>query len=143
MRPRFLLKQTVTGITMAFLLGWMIASPLLAHDPKLHNAKTSPAQDVTLIGEVIDPGCFLIHAARGAEHKSCAEMCAKNGTTLTILDEKTNVLYIPISPEHAVNPNDKLLPFAGERVKVTGKAILKYGYHGIVIQSVGRVEDKK
>lgn len=143
MKNRIFLKRTLTGLTMALLLGWMMASPLLAHDPKLHSEKTNAPKDITLIGEVIDPGCFLIHGAQGAEHKSCAEMCAKNGTTLTVLDEKSQILYIPISADHEKNPNEKLLPFAGERVKVTGKAIDQYGYHGIAIQSVSRLEEKK
>lgn len=142
MKPVFSLKKSMRfGFVVLTAVLWASAQ-ILAHDPKTHAAKTNAPQDITITGEVMDPGCFLVHGAQGMEHKSCAEMCAKAGTTLTVLDEKTKTMYIPISAEHG-NPNEKLLPFAGERVTVKGKAAVQYGYHGIAIQSVKRAEKKK
>ncbi|MBZ5553622.1 MAG: hypothetical protein LAO21_12940 [Acidobacteriia bacterium] len=143
MRLDSISKKPALLILTAMVLSLFMNTPAAAHDPKLHAETKKTAGEMTITGEVIEPGCFLIHGARGAEHKACAEMCAKGGTTLTVLDEKTNILYIPISPEHGKNPNEKLLPFAGERVTVKGVAMNKYGYHAIAIKSVTRAEDEK
>jgi hypothetical protein len=126
-------SRRATTLLMTVLFLSTLTSPRIwAHESQGH----SDSKAITITGEVIDPNCFLIHGARGIDHKACAEMCAKAGTTLAILDEKTNTLYIPIAVEHAKNPNEKALPFAGERVTVTGQAVVKYGYHAIAIKSV-------
>lgn len=135
------LKKSSILLLVSVVFGLHLTSNTFAHDPKLHSENVSQA--VTITGEVIDPGCFFIHGARGIEHKSCAQSCAKAGTTLAVLDERTDTLYIPISPEHEKNPNGKLLEFAGERVTVTGQSVVKHGYHAIVIKSVNRVGGKK
>ncbi|MBZ5538657.1 MAG: hypothetical protein LAO31_22140 [Acidobacteriia bacterium] len=143
MRLDLISKKSATLILATLILGLFTNSRAAAHDPKLHTEASKTKAEITVTGEVIEPGCFLIHGARGADHKACAEMCAKGGTTLTVLDEKSNLLYIPISPEHGKDPNEKLLPFAGERVTVKGVGINKYGYHAIAIKSVTRAEEKK
>jgi hypothetical protein len=143
MKPDSFLKKAALLILATAVLSLIANTRAAAHDPKLHAEAKKATQEITITGEVIEPGCFLIHGARGADHKSCAEMCAKGGSTLTVLDEKTNTLYIPISPEHGKDPNEKLLPYAGERVTLKGLAINKYGYHAIAIKSVTRAEDKK
>jgi hypothetical protein len=143
MRPVFLLKKAAPLTLTIAVLSLFVNVVAAAHDPKPHTEAKKATQEMSITGEVIEPGCFLIHGARGAEHKSCAEMCAKGGSTLTVLDEKTNTLYIPISPEHGKDPDEKLLPYAGERVTIKGLAITKYGYHAIAIKSVIRAEEKK
>jgi hypothetical protein len=142
MRSDYILKKPAALILAALILSLYTNIQTAAHDPKLHT-EAKKAVEITITGEVIEPGCFLIHGARGTDHKACADMCARGGTTLTVLDEKTNMLYIPISPEHGKNPNEKLLPFAGERVTVKGVAINKYGYHAIAIKSITRADEKK
>ena len=142
MRLDLISNKAAALILATLTLSLFTSTRAAAHDPKPHTEAKKTTAEITVSGEVIEPGCFLIHGARGADHKACAEMCAKGGTTLTVLDEKTNILYIPISPEHGKNPNEKLLPYAGERVTAKGIAITKYGYHGIAIKSVTRVEAK-
>jgi|GEM_PF-3065140 len=148
MRLCFFSKQTPFLILAVVIQSLIMNANLAARDHEPQTATQKASLEISITGEVIDPSCFLIHGAQGIKHKSCAQMCAKGGTTLTVLDEKTNTLYIPVAPEHGKNPNDPLLPYAGARVTAMGIALVKNGYHGIVIKSVSpasqpNAEEKK
>lgn len=142
MRLCFFSKQIPSLILAVVIQGPIMNANLAARDHKTQTATQKASHEISITGEVIDPSCFLIHGAQGIKHKSCAQMCAKGGTTLTILDEKTNMLYIPVAIEHGKNPNDPLLPYAGDRVTAIGIGIVKNGYHGIVIKSVSFAGEK-
>lgn len=96
------------------------------------------SKDVTIIGEVIDPVCYLAHNARGREHQQCAEQCVKQGISLAILEEKTEKVYISLPVDHT-HPNAKLKEFIAEKVKVTGRLYSKGGLTGIHVKTVERV----
>lgn len=89
----------------------------------------------TIYGEVIGTACYLGHDTRGDDHAKCAEMCAKSGIPLAILDAAADILYLPIATDHK-NPNDKLMPYIEKKVKVTGTVIEKSGMKGIVIEKI-------
>lgn len=96
------------------------------------------SKDVTIIGEVIDPVCYLAHNAKGREHRQCAEQCVKQGISLAVLEEKTEKVYISLPVDHT-NPNAKLKDFIAEKVKVTGRLYSKGGLTGIHVKTVERV----
>ncbi len=89
---------------------------------------------ITVIGQVVDTGCYLHHDSQGADHADCAKMCAKAGVPLAILDGQGK-LYLPIATDHK-NQNLKLMPFIEKRVKVTGLLLEKGGLAGIAIKTV-------
>lgn len=92
----------------------------------------SPA---TIIGLVVDTGCYVSHNTKGEKHISCATACAKAGVPLAILDEKSGTLYLPVAVNHK-NQNAQLMPFIEKRVKVTGALFEKNGMKGIGIKTV-------
>src|ERR1700686_1056026 len=111
------------------ILGLMVAALASAqHD---HEAA---GKAITVVGQVIDTGCYLVHNSKGAGHASCAETCAKAGVPLAILDDNGKV-YMPIAFDHK-NQNAKLMPFIEKKVKVTGAAVEKAGVNGIAIKTV-------
>ena len=112
-------------ITATLILG--LASLALAHDD--HGGKP-----ITVVGQVIDTGCYLTHDSKGEKHATCAEACAKAGVPLAILDDSGKV-YMPIAMDHK-NQNLKLMPFIEKRVKVSGTAVTKAGVNGIAIKTV-------
>ena len=57
-------------------------------------------ENVTLIGRVIDPVCYIRHDAKGADHKQCALYCAKQGITLGILEDQTGRIYLAFPEGH-------------------------------------------
>ncbi len=115
---------TGTRIPLAFLF---LAALGMAHDePK--------GKPISLIGTVVDTGCYVSHDSKGDSHLKCAEACAKSGVPLAILDDH-GMLYLPIAVEHK-NQNAKLMPFIEKKVKVTGTVLEKGGLKGLAIKTI-------
>lgn len=109
-------------------LTWLV----LAHEKHQHGAQSI---EKTVVGEVIDPVCYLSHDSRGQDHAECAVSCAKEGITLGILEEKTGKVYVSLPVDHS-NPNSKLLDYIAQRVEVKGTVFQKGGLTGLFVQSV-------
>ena len=91
-------------------------------------------KQITIVGQVIDTGCYFAHDSKGEAHAACAATCAKGGIPLAILDDSGKV-YLPIAADHK-NQNLKLIPFVEKRVKVTGTLFDRNGIEGIAIRNV-------
>jgi len=99
--------------------------------------------EATITGEVVDTTCYLLHEAKGPGHKECAISCVNAGSPAAILDEKTGRLVYPLArvsqtEHHAHRPDQKLLPFVGERVRVTGTLVARAGVTAITVEQVER-----
>jgi hypothetical protein len=91
---------------------------------------------VKLNGWVIDSACAYTKGLDKPIGVACAKACAKNGSPLVILTDD-GTIYMPIdSNTPSASQNPKLLPFAGERVTVTGKDYARNGSHGLVIDTI-------
>jgi hypothetical protein len=91
---------------------------------------------VKLTGWVIDSACAYTKGLDKPIGVACAKACAKNGSPLVILTDD-GTIYVPIdSATPSASQNPKLLPFAGERVTVTGKDYARNGSHGLVISTI-------
>ncbi len=124
MKAKILVLLLILGVVTG-LTGWA------------QHAHRSQAQETTIVGEVIDPVCYLSHGSTGKAHRSCAEYCVKQGIPLAILEEKTGRVYLSLPVDHS-NPNAKLKDFIAETVRVTGTVYSKGGLTGIHIKSVER-----
>ena len=109
------------------LLSLVVPFVLLGYE----DAKLKP---ITIIGTVVDTGCYMVHDGIGPDHAGCATECAKKGIPLAILDDSGKV-YLPLGANHK-NPNTQLMPFIEKRVKVTGTSIERGGLSGIAIKTV-------
>ena len=110
---------------------------------KDHKPASTPAapfkpslQRVTVIGEIVDPQCWFTHDGQGAKHRSCAQMCARGGQDLAILDSATGRLYPILGAGHGVDPNKNLLDHVAVPVRVKGTVYTRGPNQAIVIQSV-------
>jgi hypothetical protein len=93
---------------------------------------------VKLNGWVIDSACAYTKGLDKPIGVACAKGCAKNGSPLVILTDD-GTIYMPIdSNTPSASQNPKLLPFAGERVTVTGKDYTRNGSHGLVIDTIAK-----
>jgi hypothetical protein len=96
-------------------------------------ADTAPT---TLKGYVLDSACAFTKDLAKPVSKQCAIACANAGSQLVILAED-GTIYWPIAattPSSGQNP--KLLPFAAEKVVVTGKVYQRGGSKAIVIDKI-------
>jgi hypothetical protein len=90
----------------------------------------------TVKGYVIDSACTFVKNLNKPISSECAVACAKAGSPLVILGDNS-VIYWPISAEMpAAGQNERLMPFAGQRVTVSGTVYQRGGSHAIVINKV-------
>lgn len=89
-----------------------------------------------IVGEVIDPACWIINGVSGKGHAECAASCAKAGQTLAILEKKTNKLYILAASKPGEDPNKGVVDFVGQPVVVKGRVFARGGAYGIQVTSI-------
>jgi len=99
-------------------------------------ALATPQKSVGVEGYVLDSACAFTKGLDKPISRDCALACAKEGSQLVIL-AKDGAIYWPIdSATPAKGQNARLLEFAGNRVKATGKLYDRGGSHALVIDSV-------
>lgn len=126
------MKITRPAIRAAFLLS-VVGLALLSF-------ADTPA--VTIKGYVLDSACAFTKSLDKPISKECAISCARAGSQLVILAED-GTIYWPIAdatPSSGQNP--RLLPFAGEKVTVTGKIYQRGGSKAIVIDKIDSAAPK-
>ena len=90
----------------------------------------------TISGWVIDSACAFTKGLDKPISKQCAVACAKNGSPLVIMRDD-GTIFFPVSDKTpATEQNRKLLPYAGQRVTVTGKEYMRAGAHALVIETI-------
>jgi hypothetical protein len=90
----------------------------------------------TVSGWVLDSACAFTKSLSKPISRECALACAKKGSPLVILQDD-GTIYWPISESMpAVGQNERLMPFAGKRVTVSGKLFSRGGSHALVIEKV-------
>jgi hypothetical protein len=90
----------------------------------------------SVIGEVVDPACWLVNGAKGPSHKECAIACAKAGQVLGIVENKTQKLYVVANDKPGEDPNKGLVDYVGQIVLVKGRVYSRGGVTGIKVTSV-------
>jgi hypothetical protein len=87
-------------------------------------------------GSVLDSACAFTKGLKKPISPQCATACAKAGSPLVILSDH-GVIFWPIADTTpSSGQNDRLLPFAGQKVTVTGKVYERGGSTAIVIEQI-------
>ena len=104
--------------------------------------KKKEAKDVTVTGEIIDLKCYIqgMMGGKGEDHKQCAIDCIKGGLPVGILDDKSDKAYLVVPKAGMKGANEELLPFAAQKVKLTGTFAEKGGQKVLIYT---KVEDAK
>lgn len=119
------MRKGLIGIIMA-------ASVVLAVSAQAHEvSKHAPA---TIVGELVDTGCYSAHLGKGARHVECATMCIKQGMPMGVLT-KTGVLYLVTMDHDNPDSYNKVKSMAGKNVAVTGHVTNRSGLKAIEITS--------
>src|SRR5579885_1607337 len=121
------MRRTGVVLITVFLAGLCVFAQKLA------------GRTVTVQGWVIDSACAYTKSLDKPVSPDCARACAKNGSPLVILRDDGTV-FIPIDNKTpASSQNPKLLPFAGQRVQITGTEYVRGGSHALVIRTISPV----
>jgi hypothetical protein len=106
-------------------------------------AAEQTAKTTTVKGYVLDSACAFTKGLKKPISVECATACAKAGSPLVILSS-AGTIYWPIADTTpSSSQNDKLLPYAGKTVTVSGKVFQRGGSTAIVIGTVEPSEVKK
>jgi len=94
------------------------------------------APSVTVKGYVIDSACAFTKDLAKPVSKHCAKACANAGSPLVILAEDGTIYWPIAATTPSSGQNAKLVPFAGDKVTVTGKTYQRGGSKAIVIEKI-------
>ena len=98
-------------------------------------AETTP-KEIAVKGYVLDSACAFTKGLKKPISAECATACAKAGSPLVILTP-SGAIYWPIADSTpSSSQNDKLLPFAGKNVSVSGKVFERGGSKAIAISKI-------
>src|SRR5277367_239929 len=96
----------------------------------------SDGKPASVKGYVLDSACAFTKNLKKPISPECAVACAKAGSPLVILSDD-GTIYWPISDvTPSSGQNDKLLPFAGQKVTATGKVFERGGSRALVIDKI-------
>lgn len=99
-------------------------------------ARAAAPKTETVQGYVLDSACAFTKSLEKPISRDCALACAKAGSPLVIL-AGNGTIYWPIADTTpSSGQNEKLLPFAGQRVTATGKVFERGGSHAFVIEKI-------
>ena len=120
------MKFKTAGSTAALVVLLAVAICLSAAD----------TPTITVKGYVLDSACAFTKDLSKPISKECAVSCAKAGSQLVILADD-GTIYWPIADTTlSSGQNTKLLPFAADKVVVTGKIYQRGGSKAIVIEKI-------
>ena len=83
------------------------------------------AKEMTIKGELVDQACYLKDKKMGADHRDCAQTCAKKGQQVSLLTSDGK-LY-EVKGDLAADNNAKLVPHMSHTVELTGDVSEKDG----------------
>jgi len=90
----------------------------------------------TVKGYVLDSACAFTKGLEKPISRECALACAKAGSPLAILTADGNIYWPIAGTTPSSGQNDKLVPFAGQKVTASGKVYERGGSKAIVIDKI-------
>jgi len=127
---------------MSFLRRYAVTSLLLALASTGFVAARPVPRTATIKGYVLDSACAFVKDLKKPISPDCAVTCAKAGSPLVVLADN-GMIYLPISEAPpATGQNERLLPFAGQKVSITGKVLTKGGSRALIIEKIEAASTK-
>src|ERR1700726_2975027 len=93
-------------------------------------------KSVSVNGYVLDSACAFTKGLKKPISTQCAEACAKAGSPLVILSDNGTIYWPIADTTPSSGQNERLLPFAGQRVAASGKVYRRGGSAAIVIEKI-------
>jgi hypothetical protein len=106
-------------------------------------AGSDAGKPISVNGYVLDSACAFTKGLQKPISAQCAQACAKAGSPLVILSDNGTIYWPIADTTPSAGQNEKLLPFAGQRVSASGKAYARGGSTAIVIDKIAAEAAKK
>jgi len=117
-------------------LAWILVAAALA-------AGSDAGKTITVKGYVLDSACAFTKGLDKPISRDCATACAKAGSPLVILTDNGTIYWPIADTTPSSGQNDKLLPFAGQKVTASGKVFQRGGSSAMVIEKIEALSDQK
>lgn len=111
---------------------WLALLTLIGAAPAVSVPQVRAQDAITVKGEIVDLACYLSKGSKGKRHKTCAELCAKKGLPIGVLNDAGDV-YLLIEDHDDPAPYEAAKGLAGEQAEVTGKKFTKGGVQSILV----------
>jgi hypothetical protein len=98
---------------------------------------------ITVKGYVLDSACAFTKGLKQPISKDCAIACAKAGSPLVILTNDGTIYWPIADTTPSSGQNEKLMPFAGQKVTASGKVYQRGGSSALVIEKIEPLADQK
>lgn len=115
--------------SMRLLLTFICVASFLAASERI-------GKTIAVKGYVLDSACAFTKGLKKPISGECATACAKAGSPLVILTDDGTIYWPIADTTPSSGQNEKLLPFAGQRVTANGKAFQRGGSTAIVIEKI-------
>jgi hypothetical protein len=99
-------------------------------------AGSDAGKSISVNGYALDSACAFTKGLKKPISAQCAQACAKAGSPLVILADNGTIYWPIADTTPSAGQNEKLLPFAGERVTASGKMYVRGGSTAIVIEKI-------
>jgi len=106
-------------------------------------AGADAGKPVTVKGYVLDSACAFTKDLKKPISRECAVACAKAGSPLVILTDNGSIYWPIADTTPSSGQNDKLLPFAGQKVTASGKVFQRGGSSALVIEKIEPLSSQK
>jgi hypothetical protein len=106
-------------------------------------AGSDTGKTATVKGYVLDSACAFTKGLDKPISKECATACAKAGSPLVILTDNGTIYWPIADTTPSSGQNDKLLPFAGQKITASGKVFQRGGSSALVIEKIEALSDQK
>ncbi len=106
-------------------------------------ASSDVGKTATVKGYVLDSACAFTKGLDKPISKECATACAKAGSPLVILTDNGTIYWPIADTTPSSGQNDKLLPFAGQKVTASGKVFQRGGSSALVIEKIEALTNQK
>jgi len=105
-------------------------------------AGSSKTTNVSVKGYVLDSACAFTKGLDKPISAGCATACAKAGSPLVILTDDGTIYWPIADTTPSSGQNEKLLPFAGQKVTASGKSYERNGSRALVIEKIEPLASK-
>src|SRR5260221_10032175 len=106
-------------------------------------AGSDAGKSVSVNGYVLDSACAFTKGLKKPISAQCAQACAKAGSPLVILADNGTIYWPIADTTPSAGQNEKLLPFAGQKVTASGKVFQRGGSSALVIDKIEPLADRK
>lgn len=119
------IQKTATAVFAVLVFAALLASG------------SDAGKSISVNGYVLDSACAFTKGLKKPISAQCAQACAKAGSPLVILADNGTIYWPIADTTPSAGQNEKLLPFAGQRVTASGKVYARGGSTAIVIEKIG------